>query len=59
MNDPTYNRNEINVNPEWELAFTLSELMNDDAPFGWSKYIGTAKCLLAHYEIKRREGMIV
>jgi len=51
-NDPTYVRNEINSNPEWELAFILSEIMNDFAPIGWSQYIGPAKCLLAHYDIK-------
>lgn len=51
MNDPTYNREEIAKNPEWDLAFVLSEIENDRAPMGWSKYIGTAKCLLAHYTI--------
>lgn len=54
MNDPTYVRSEIDANPEWELAFTLSEIENDNAPIGWSRYIGTAKCLLAAYDIKRK-----
>jgi hypothetical protein len=52
--DPTYVKDEIDANPEWELAFTLSELLNDEAPIGWSKYIGMARCLLAAYEIKRK-----
>lgn len=54
MNDPTYVRSEIEANPEWELAFTLSEIMNDNAPIGWSKYISVAKCLLKSYDIKRK-----
>lgn len=54
MSDPTYVKAEIEANPEWELAFTLSEIMNDNAPIGWSKYCLTAKCLLAAYEIKRK-----
>lgn len=55
MPDPTYVKEEIDANPEWELAFALSELANDNAPIGWSKYIGTAKFLLTRYEIKRRK----
>lgn len=50
-NDPTYNRKEIDANPVWQLAFSLSEIMNDDAPIGWSKYISTAECLLDNYKI--------
>ena len=52
MSDPTYERDKIRANPEWDLAFVLSEIENDSAPIGWSRYIGTAKCLLAHYDIK-------
>lgn len=54
MSDPTYNKTEIKSNPEWELAFSLSEIMNDNAPIGWIRYISTAKCLLANYDIKRK-----
>lgn len=54
MNDPTYVRSEIDANPEWELAFILSEILNDGAPLGWGKYIGPAKCLLAAYDMKRK-----
>jgi hypothetical protein len=35
--DPTYDRGEIDANPEWQLAFSLSEIMNDNAPLGWGK----------------------
>lgn len=55
MNDPTYDNEQINANPIWQLAFSLSEIMNDDAPIGWGKYIHTARCLLNNYEIKRKE----
>ena len=52
--DPTYNREEIKNNPAQELAFSLSEIMNDDAPLGWGRYIPYAECLLRNYDIKRK-----
>jgi hypothetical protein len=52
--DPTYVKSEIESKPEWELAFSLSEFMNDNAPIGWSKYILMAKYLLVLYEIRRK-----
>lgn len=54
MSDPTYVREEISANPEWDLAFVLSEIMNDNAPIGWGRYISTAQCLLAAFDIKRK-----
>lgn len=54
--DPTYNKEEIAANPEWQLAFDLSEIENDGAPLGWSRYIWKAKCLLALYEMTRKPG---
>lgn len=55
LNDPTYQRDKIKANPVWELAFTLSEIENDNAPIGWSSYIGKAKCLLSLYDITRKK----
>lgn len=54
MQDPTYDKIEINANPVWQLAFSISEIQNDNAPIGWSKYISLAKCLLDNYEIKKK-----
>lgn len=54
MPDPTYVKEEIEANPVWQVAWVLSEIENDGAPIGWSKYIGTAKCLLAAFEMKRK-----
>lgn len=54
MMTPTYDKAAIDANPVWQLAFSLSEIMNDNAPIGWGKYIGTAECLLANYDIKRK-----
>lgn len=51
MHDPTYVKDEINANPEWRLAFILSEILNDNAPIRWSNYLGTARCLLAAYDM--------
>lgn len=50
--DPTYAIDEIRERPEWELAWTLSEIMNDNSPIGWSQYIWIAELLLRKYTIK-------
>lgn len=54
MSDPTYDKELIDANPAWQLAFSLSEIGNDNAPIGWAKYICTAECLLHNYDIKRK-----
>jgi hypothetical protein len=54
MKDPTYVREEIESNPEWELAFTMSEIDNDNAPIGWGRYIPLAHGILANYEVNRK-----
>lgn len=54
MSDPTYDKAAINGNPVWQLAFSLSEIQNDNAPIGWSKYIPVAECLLENYTITRK-----
>lgn len=54
MSDPTYVRKDIEANPVWQLAFSLSEIQNDNAPIGWGKYIWIAECLLANYDIKKK-----
>ena len=53
MGDPTYNAEEINKNPVWQLAFSLSEIQNDNAPLGWARYIFVAECLLAIYKVEK------
>lgn len=55
MIDPTYAQDEIRANPEWDLAFVLSEILNDNAPIGWSRHVLTARCLLAAFDIKRKD----
>jgi len=55
MLDFTYNTEEISNNPVWQLAFSISETLNDEAPIGWSKYIGVATVLLSNYDIKRKK----
>ena len=51
MIDPTYNKEDIDNNPVWKLAFWLSEIDNDNAPIGWSKYINIAKYLIQKFNI--------
>jgi len=43
MQDPTYDREVISKNGIWNIAFTISEMVNDMAPIGWSKYVPIAE----------------
>jgi len=52
--DPTYRKEEIDKNPVWELAFSLSEMQNDNAPMGWGRYIYLAEMILSNYDVKRK-----
>jgi len=45
MPDPTYDKELIDANPVWKLAFLMSETDNDNAPIGWSAYIRIANGL--------------
>ncbi len=54
--DPTYDRDRINANPVWELAFVLSEMQNDNAPLGWGRYIWVAESLMKRYDIALRSA---
>lgn len=55
MADPTYRMDEINANPVWKLAFTISEIENDFAPIGWGDRIYLAETLMRLYEITERK----
>ena len=48
MNDLTYDRKIIDLNPVWKLAFIISEIENDNAPIGWGQYISLAGNLIAN-----------
>lgn len=52
MNDPTYVKAEIEASPIWYLAWRLSEVDNDAAPIGWSRYINIATWLLSTFAMK-------
>ena len=43
MNDPTYDKKVIEQNGVWHIAFIISEMVNDMAPIGWSKYAPEAE----------------
>ena len=49
--DPTYNKIEIEAKIEWHVAWVLSEIENDSAPVGWSRFLGKATCLLAAFDM--------
>jgi hypothetical protein len=51
-NDPTYVKAEIDANDAWHLAFRLSEVDNDQAPIGWSRYVPMARWLLENFDMK-------
>ena len=36
-------KDELERNGTWQIAFTLSEMVNDTAPLGWEKYIPLAE----------------
>jgi hypothetical protein len=57
MTDPTYVKAEIDANPTWKLAWRLSEVDNDEAPIGWSRYIPLAGWLLRTFEMQERMGL--
>lgn len=52
MTDLTYVKEEIESREDWRVAWVLSEILNDAAPIGWSRYIGAAQCLLAEFDMK-------
>lgn len=54
-NDPTYLKSEIDKNPVWALAHLMSELDNDNAPIGWSRYIPLAQSLLGMFKMIPKE----
>lgn len=54
MTDPTYDLDEIKADPKWHVAYVLSEILNDKAPIGWSKYISSAECLLVVFNINTK-----
>lgn len=56
MTDPTYDRNVIEANPEWKLAFRLSEFDNDHAPIGWFRYCSMARWLLQNFDMTEKSG---
>lgn len=43
MSDPTYDHEVIRKNPIWNEAFILSEVLNDNAPLGWGRYVYAAE----------------
>ncbi|KKK55730.1 hypothetical protein LCGC14_3071620 [marine sediment metagenome] len=51
MTDPTYEKEKIEADPIWRLAYLLSEFHNHNAPIGWSNFISDAQQLLEHYEM--------
>lgn len=54
--DPTYVRAEIEANPDWALAFLMSEIDNDGAPIGWGKYISLATSLREKFTLASKGG---
>ncbi len=53
--DPTYEQDQIDANLIWRVAFILSEILNDNAPIGWGRYIYAAERLNELSLLKRDE----
>lgn len=49
-----FERDKIAENPTLQLAWDISQIVDDDAPLKWYKHVFTAKCLLSGYEMKRK-----
>jgi hypothetical protein len=50
---PSYpTKEERKKHPTWDVAFVLSEIMNDNAPIGWKDYLYAAEALVRHYDIE-------
>lgn len=47
MSDPTYDPEVLRTNGVWQIAFVISEMVNDAAPVGWSRFIPLANQVLA------------
>ena len=52
--DPTYDKERIEANPVWDIAFFLSEWFNDNAPLNWSYYIPAAEGLVQRYKVEKK-----
>jgi hypothetical protein len=50
IDDPTYDRERIDRDPVWKLAFWMSEIDNDAAPIGWFRYVHLARALIDTFE---------
>jgi len=56
-NDPTYVKKDIEADPVWKLAHWMSEIDNDMAPIGWSRYIPLASSILQKFDlIEKKKG---
>ena len=56
--DPTYVQSEIDANPDWKLAFWLSEIDNDHAPIGWFAYYTLARFLRQKYTMEEKKSVV-
>lgn len=54
--DPTYVQKDIEANPDWALAFLMSEIDNASAPIGWGKYIPLASSLRSKFALTSKGG---
>lgn len=54
MADPTYEKNRIEGDGTWHIAYILSELVNDNAPIGWGKFIPIAENAVANARKQER-----
>jgi len=49
-----YEQDKINSNPKLELAWSISQILDDNAPINWWKHKSLATCLLANYKIEKK-----
>jgi hypothetical protein len=54
VEDPTYNKEKIDQDPVWKLAFWMSEIDNDNAPIGWSRYTILSRAILNKFNLEEK-----
>ena len=49
-----FERDVIDANPVLELAWSIAQILDDDAPLRWWRHVSLAEMLLDNYNITKR-----
>ena len=54
--DPAVSKEQIESDPEYHIAWILSEHYNDSTPIGLCRYLGAARSILRKYAVAQKEA---